>query len=138
MCLQFRKRGRSRISFVGRQPGLRDVDPEVEDAEDTDGHDADTCIVADVVASVDDANAEVEYTDAEEGGVDDVLQDEYGEGDGGEGEQVFIFSNSLFNQLLNTICFVLTRVKSLKSPIDVTNFREFKSSRQRSVAGKRL
>ena len=30
-------------------------------------------------------------------GVDDVLQDEYGEGDGGEGDQVylFIFSNTL-------------------------------------------
>ena len=104
MCLQFRKRGRSRISFVGQQPGLQDVGA----AEDTDWYDADTYVVADVVASVDDAN--VEYTDAEESGIDGVLQDEFGEGDGGEGEQVDLLissnSHSFANELLNTICFV--------------------------------
>ena len=97
VCLQFRKRGRSRISFVGRQPGLHNV----EDAEDTGGHDADV---------VDDANADTDNADVEEGGVDDVWQDEYGEGDGGEGDQVylFIFSNTLSLFLMsyyNLFCF---------------------------------
>ena len=104
VCLQFRKRGRSRISFVGRQPGFQDVEAEVEDAG---GHDADTYAIDDADVEVADTD---NHADVEEGGVDDVLQDEYGEGDGGEGDQVylFIFSNTLSLFLMsyyNLFCF---------------------------------
>ena len=55
-------------------------------SEDTDYHDS---AIADAEgAEGADADVDDNHADAEGGGIDDVCQDEYGEGDGGEGEQV--------------------------------------------------
>ena len=39
MCLQLRERGRSRISFVGKQPGLDDAAVDLDEADPNDDDD---------------------------------------------------------------------------------------------------
>ena len=39
VCLQLRERGRSRISFVGKQPGLDDAAVDLDEADPTDDDD---------------------------------------------------------------------------------------------------
>ena len=41
VCLQLRERGRSRISFVGKQPGLDDAAVDLDEADPTDDDDDD-------------------------------------------------------------------------------------------------
>ena len=41
VCLQLRERGRSRISFVGKQPGLDDAAVDLDEADPNDDDDDD-------------------------------------------------------------------------------------------------
>ena len=45
VCLQLRERGRSRISFVGKQPGLDDAAVDLDEADPNDDDDDDVSLM---------------------------------------------------------------------------------------------